>query len=77
VLSNIIVNTSKELNNIITNIIVDLYNTTAYKLRDISNILNALSKLIVVDILSIAEPNLIILEYNIMDLDILRVKSRA
>jgi hypothetical protein len=77
VLSNIIVNASKELNNITTNIVVDLYNTIVHKLRDIDNVLDAPSELIAVDILGTIEPDLTTLEYNIIDLDILGAKSRA
>jgi S-adenosylmethionine/arginine decarboxylase-like enzyme len=77
VLSNIIVDANKESNNIITNIAADLYNTTAYKLRNTNNILDILSKLIAVDILGITKLDLITSEYNIINLDILGVKSRA
>jgi hypothetical protein len=55
----------------------DLYNMTARKLRDMDNILDAPSKLIIVDISGIAKLDLITLKYNIIDLDILRAKSRA
>jgi hypothetical protein len=75
--SNIIVNANKELNNTMTNIAIDLHNIIACKLRDMGNILNAPSELIVVDILGIVKPDLTTLEYNIMDLNILRAKSRA
>jgi hypothetical protein len=56
---------------------VDLYNTTAYKLRDTNNILDILSKSIAIDIPGIVELDLITSEYNIIDLDIPRAKSRA
>ena len=75
--SNIIVDANKELNNITTNIIAGSYNTTAYKLKDISNILDAPGELIVVDILNIIELDLMTLKYNIIDLDILKAKSKA
>jgi hypothetical protein len=55
----------------------DLYNIIAYKLRDINNMLDAPSELITVDILGIIELDLITLKYNIIDLNILEVKSRA
>ena len=60
-----------------TNIVADSYNIIAYKLRDIGNVLDVPNKLIAVDILGIVKPDLITLEYNIIDLDILGVKSRA
>jgi hypothetical protein len=75
--SNIIIDVNKESNNIIINIVVDLYNTIAYKLGDMGNILDVPGELMAVDILGIAELNLTTSEYNIMDLDILRAKSRA
>lgn len=76
-LSNIIVDAIKESNNIIASIAADLYNTIAYKLRDSDNVLDMLSKSIIINILSIAKLDLVTSEYDVIDLDILRVKIRA
>jgi len=75
--SNTIVDASEESNNITTDIAADSYNTTARKLKDTGNILDASSESMAVDISGTAEPDLITSEYNIMDLNILRAKSRA
>ena len=65
------------MNNIIASIIVDSYNIIARKLKDSENILDVLSELIIIDIPGIVELELITSEYNVIDLNILRVKIRA
>jgi hypothetical protein len=77
VLGNIIVDANKESNNITTNMAADSYNTTVYKLGDTNNMLDIPGESIAIDILGTAELDLTTLEYNIIDLDILGVKSRA
>jgi hypothetical protein len=75
--SNIIVDAIKESNNTITNIVADSYNTISHKLSNSDNVLDIPSELIAIDILSTAELDLITSEFDIIDLDILGVKSRA
>jgi hypothetical protein len=69
-LNNIIVDAIKKSNNIIINII-------GYKLKDLENVLNVFSKLIAINILSIIKLDLITLKFDIIDLNILKAKSKA
>jgi hypothetical protein len=74
---NMTVDASEESNNTTTDIAADSHNTTTRKLGDTDNVPDALGESMAVDIPGTAEPDLTILEYDMMDLDILGAKSRA
>jgi hypothetical protein len=73
--NNVTVDVIKESNITTPKIAMDSYNTIA--LRDLDNVLDVPSKAMATDMLRTTEPDPTTSKYDIIDLDILRVKNRV